>query len=108
MSFVATAIVGSAVVGAGAGIYSANKAASAQTNAANASIAAQQQMFQQGKEAAQQEIAPFVNFGAGNLPTLKNLLTPGANASDTLAQMPGFKFAYDWGNKGITNQATSS
>ncbi len=104
MSFVATAIVGSAAIGGAAGIYSANKAASAQTAAAQAAIASQQQMF--GK--AQEQLQPFIDFGQGNLGTLKNLLTPGANMNDTLEQMPGFKFAYDWGQKGITNQATSS
>jgi hypothetical protein len=39
--------------------------------------------------------------------TLKNLLTPGANMTNTLSQIPGFQFLQDWGQKGISAQATT-
>lgn len=35
--------------------------------------------------------------------TLNALLTPGASMSDTLSQIPGFKFAQDWGQKAVQN-----
>ncbi len=42
------------------------------------------------------------------LPTLKALLTPGANMTGTLSQIPGFSFAQDWGQKAVTNIGTTT
>jgi hypothetical protein len=98
----AAAILGGSALTAGASIFGANSAAKAQTDAANAAIAAQTQMFNTAKG----EIQPFVDFGTGTLPTLSKLLSPG-DASAALSDLPGFKFANLWGEKAITNQATS-
>jgi hypothetical protein len=99
----AAAIGGGAALTAGANIFGANKAASAQTNAANAAIQAQENMFGQ----AQNALNPFINAGSSVLPTIQQLLTPGANMSAVLSQIPGFQFAQQYGQKAITNQATS-
>lgn len=101
---VAAAIIGAGALGAGASIYGANKAASAQTNAANAGIAAQEQMFNQGLS----EVQPYVSAGQTAENTLLSLITPGANQTATLNQTPGFQFAEDWGLKGIQNSATTN
>src|SRR6185312_15238073 len=39
--------------------------------------------------------------------TLQQLLTPGANMTATLSQIPGFQFAQDWGQQAARNQGTS-
>ena len=39
---------------------------------------------------------------------LAQLLTPGANMTTALSQMPGFKFAQDWGQQGVANQGTTT
>ena len=107
-----------------------------QSNAANNSIQAQQQMFQEGAQIQQSEynqgldqllkmyglgvnaqgqyvqqgvstLMPFVNAGEAVAPTLTSLITPGANMTSTLEQIPGFQFAQQYGQKAITNQATT-
>lgn len=98
MSFVATAIIGSGVIGAGASLF----ASSRQTSAANNAIAAQQGMF----ATAQGEAQPFINAGQNALPTLESLITPGANQTQTLSQTPGYQFANDMAQKGVSNQGT--
>ncbi len=133
MSFVAAAIGGSALIGAGASIYGAN---------------AQEQSNQQAQQTIQQNLKqqldliqqyttkgtgainrytgqgatsiadyitrgvaaqqPFAGAGASALPTLESLITPGKDMTDVLSQIPGFKFAQDWGMRGINNAATTS
>ena len=66
MSWVATAIVGSAVIGAGAGIYSSSKAAGAQSDAADAATQAELAMFEQGRE----DMAPWREAGTQALNVL--------------------------------------
>jgi hypothetical protein len=104
---VATAILGAGALGAGASIWGANTAANAQTNAANAGIAAQKGMFTQGLGVAQGALQPFISGGTNALSTLQSLLTPGANQTAALSQIPGFQFAQDWGQKGVSAQATT-
>lgn len=116
MAWVATAIVGAGVLGAGASIYGANKAADAQTAAANASIAAQQQQFAQSKAALQ----PFIDFGqgqTGNAAAFSNTNDPnsalskllaltsgnGTSQNDALAKTPGYQFALQQGQKAVTS-----
>ncbi len=53
-------------------------------------------------------LSPFANAGKSALPTLESLITPGSNMTDVLSQIPGFKFAQDWGMRGINNAATTS
>ena len=93
------AILGSAAIGAGSSIFGALTGRSS----ANAALEQQLSMFNQVKKT----ISPFVNAGRGALPILTKLLTPGASMTDTLSQIPGFQFLQDWGQRGITNQATS-
>lgn len=99
MSWIAAAIGGAGLLGAGASIFGSEKQADAANNAANI----QQQMF----NTSQQNLSPFVNAGSSVLPTLQKLLTPGADMSSVLSQIPGFQFAQQYGQKAITNQATS-
>ncbi len=122
---VATAIIGSGIIGAGATIFGASKAADAQTAAANASIFNQQQMYNWNKET----LAPFIGAGAGQIgnqrelianqqrlldPTamgplqaLQKLTMPGSDMSAELAQTPGYKFALDQGIRASNNQLAS-
>lgn len=119
MSFLATAVIGAGVIGAGASIYGANKAADAQTNAANASIAAQKDQFGQTKDALQ----PFINFGqgqTGNAAAFSNTSDPNSVLSKllaltgagpggstdmnaALANTPGYQFSLEQGNKAVTS-----
>jgi len=70
MSFVAVAIGGSAVIGAGVSIASANKASKTATNAANANNALQAQIYDQNKET----LAPFVGQGTKATNAINQLL----------------------------------
>jgi len=58
--------VGVGVVGAGAGIYSANKSANAQKDASKQSTELQQAQYEQGLK----EVAPFKELGIGAIPNL--------------------------------------
>lgn len=112
----AVAIVGSSLVGAGASIFGASKAADAQTQAAQAAIANQQQMYGQNKT----QLQPFINAGAGQignqqalldpnnaggpLAALMKLTNPGADMSAELAQTPGYQFSLSQGLRASNNQ----
>lgn len=112
---IAAAVLGAGALSAGASVFGANKAANAQTSAANQSIAAQLSMFGQLKGLAQ----PYVDSGTSafsNLRGLTNtgdpnsalsallrLVTPGADQSATLAQTPGFQFSNTYGQKAVGN-----
>lgn len=72
---IAAAVLGAGALSAGAGIWGANKAADAQTSAANAAIANQQGMF--GK--LQGVVQPFINAGQGGIPNLQDWLNPNGN-----------------------------
>lgn len=112
---VAAAVIGGSIIGAGASIYGANKAAGAQTDTTNAAIANQQAMFGQAKNA----LDPFIKAGGQGLDWLKGwvdptsgsnplaslikLTTPGADMSETLAQTPGYQFAESRGLRGVNN-----
>jgi hypothetical protein len=67
---VAAAVIGSAVLGAGASIYAGDKAASSTQNATNASINQQNQALQQQAALS----APYRALGESAIPTLQNLL----------------------------------
>lgn len=112
---VGAAIIGAGALGAGASIWGANRAADAQTSAANSAIAAQQGMF----STAKQGIQPFVDAGQGTIAQLKawldpnnasgplsslqRLTTPGPDQSAALEQTPGFQFANQYGQKAVRN-----
>ena len=103
MAGIAAAIIGAGALSAGGMIYGAKTAANAQTNASRNAISAEQQIYNQNKE----QLQPFINAGQSALPTLQSLLTPGANQTATLNQIPGFTFAQDWGQKAVQNLGTT-
>ena len=112
---IAVGILGAGALGAGATIFGASKAADAQTQAAQAAITNQQQMYAQNKDI----LSPFIQGGAGQignqqqllnptgggaLQTLLGLTTPGADQSALLAQTPGYQFALSQGLRASNNQ----
>ena len=98
MAGIAAAILGAGVLGAGASIFGGI----AQSNAASKAIAAQQNMF----NIAQNEQQPYIQAGQNALPTLQGLITPGPNQTALLQQTPGYQFAADMAQKGVSNQGT--
>lgn len=97
------AILGGAALTAGAGIWGASTAANAQKQAATTAANTQENMF----NTATGYEAPFISTGQAALPTLLKLLTPGADVSQVLSQMPGYQFAQQWGNWGATSAGTT-
>jgi len=95
MSWIATAIAGSAIGGIaqGAGSYFGSQA---QASAIQSGISQMMGLAQ-----------PYVAAGKSALPTLSRLLTPGPDQNAVLSQTPGFQFAQDWGQKGILNAGTA-
>jgi hypothetical protein len=102
MSWIATAIAGSAVVGGVVSAVGSSNAANAQNNAtaseaqteANA-LAQQQQNFNlvQGQE------APYRQLGTQNIGSLQNMLSGGYN----MQQSPSAQYAMQQGTKGINS-----
>ena len=76
----AAIIGGSALLGAGASAYGANKAASAQKKAANQASQIQQQQFEQTRS----DLAPYRDVGSNALSQYQNLL--GMNGQDAARQ----------------------
>src|ERR1700761_7582261 len=114
MSWIAAAIGGSALIGAGASIFGANEQSNAVTQAAQlqASAATNAQNLEQGFfNTSQKALQPFIDSGSSVLPTLTGLLTGngqgGAGIQSILNNLPGFQFGQQYGQKAITNQATS-
>lgn len=101
---VAAAVIGSAVVGAGVGIYSSNKAAKTEANAASNASAVQQKMYDQTR----QDLAPYRAAGQTTLPALNNLLTGDpAKAQAQLEALPGYQFTRDQGLQAVQNSAAA-
>lgn len=106
MAWVATAIVGAGVLGAGATIYASGKAGNAQTNAANSSIAAQQAQYQQTRT----DLLPYQQQGQDAATQLKaaNYYTdPIKMDQTTLEATPGYKFNLTQGLKATQNSAAA-
>jgi hypothetical protein len=105
--WVATAIIGSAVIGAGASIYGSSKAADAQTNAANASIANQQGMYNKTRA----DLAPYRDIGGVAATDLTNrlpeLTAPITMDQATLEKTPGYQFNLYQGLKSTQNSAAA-
>jgi len=117
MSFVAVAIGGSALVGAGVGLYSANKAADTQANAANNALAFQQSAFntsQNNINAAKPNYQPYLDAGSGATYSLGKLLGIGPGGQQGTPDYSGFynspdyQFAQQQGELGITRQNNAS
>lgn len=102
----AVGAVGSAAIGA----YSSSKASDQQVAQQDKALAIQQQNFgnaldfQKGAfDTAKNALNPFITSGTNLLPTLQSLLTPGASQTETLQNLPGFKFQSEYGTMAATN-----
>jgi hypothetical protein len=111
-----TAILGSAVLGAGAGLYGSSKAASAQENAAAQSAAVQREMFNKQVELQ----APFREAGLTAQNRLLDYLGLSSNVNapeygslnqsfgmDQFTADPGYAFRLSEGMKGLNAQAAA-
>jgi len=105
MAWVATAIIGSAVVGAGASIYGANKAADTQSANAQRVAQMQQDQYQQTRS----DLAPYRDVGkdaSGRLTSrLSELTTPISVNPDDFQNSDYYKFLNKQGQKAVTNSA---
>src|SRR6267154_2826339 len=101
MAWVATAFIGAGVLGAGATIYGANKAADAQTAAGERAIAMQQQQYQQTRS----DLSPYRDIGASagsQLSSRIGELTAPINMDQaTLEKTPGYQFNLTQGMRGV-------
>jgi hypothetical protein len=108
MSWIATAAIGSSLIGA----YASNQAANKQANAANNAANLQYQMYQQN----QQNLQPYMQGGASTMGTMQAGLAPGGQfntnftAQDYLNnQDPGYQFQLQQGQNALQNsQAAGS
>lgn len=112
MSAVATAIVGSAVVG---GLITSQGAQNAASTQAGAATQNQQAVLQAGQQAsgldlgaigqANSYLQPYANLGAGAAGQLQNLLTGAGsgNAQQVLQSMPGYQFQLQQGLESTQN-----
>jgi len=91
----AAGALGSAFIGSSA----SKSAAAQQASALSQGLQQQQQMF----TTAQGALSPYYTAGQGVLPTLQKLLTPGADQTATLSQLPGFQFQSNWGTMAAKN-----
>lgn len=101
---VATAIIGSSLIGGAASIFGAQSAADAQTTAANNATALQREMFNK----TQENLQPYINTGTNALADLSKLSTTFANNpialdQDWLESTPGYKWNLAQGNKSVIN-----
>ena len=78
----------------------AQTAAQQQAATAQQALALQQALF--GK--AQTALQPYITAGQGALGPLSALLTPGPSQTQTLENLPGFKFLSEYGTMAATNQ----
>lgn len=99
MSWMAVAIGGSALVGAGAGIFSANKASQAQSQAAGNALAYQQQTDARN----QASLSPFI--GAGGQAT--NLLNKSYADPWSFKDTPDYQFGMNEGANALQNSAAA-
>ena len=108
-SAVAAAVVGSAVIGAGAVVASSSSAARASNRASRAAIEQQQQALAQQERLS----APYRELGQQAMPAYMSLLglSPDGTqvdpklAQETLRNMPGYQFAQQEGQRGTLQAA---
>src|SRR5882724_13722032 len=107
MAWVATAIVGSAVIGGISQSYAASKAADAQKEAANNAIALQQQQYQQTRS----DLSPYRQIGQTASDQLTSrmgeLTSPITMDQATLEKTPGYQFNLTQGQRAVTNSAAA-
>src|SRR4051812_2330304 len=103
MAWVATAVIGAGVIGAGATIYGANKAADAQKDAAQTAANTSLGMY----NTTRGDLSPFrqIGVGAGNQLTnrLSELTSPINMDQATLEKTPGYQFNLTQGLKAVSN-----
>jgi len=106
-AWVATAIVGAGVLGAGASIYGANKAAEAQTSAANTAANTSLNMY----NTTRSDLSPYRDIGgvaSGQLTSrLSDLTSPIVMDQATLEKTPGYQFNLTQGQKAVQNSAAA-
>lgn len=107
MAWVAAAVIGSGVIGAGASIWGATKGADAQTAAADKAAAIQQQQY----ATTRSDLAPYRDTGASATDQLNKrlteLTTPITMDQATLENTPGYQFNLKQGMRGVTNSAAA-
>ena len=107
MAWIATAVIGSAVIGAGATIFGASKAADAQKDAAGKAAALQREQYAQTRE----DLSPYRAIGedaSGRLTSrLSELTTPISVDPNVLNQSDYYKFASTQGQKAVQNSAAA-
>jgi hypothetical protein len=107
MAWVATAVIGSAVIGAGAQIYGANKGAEVQGKNAERVAQMQQQQYAQTRE----DLSPYRAMGedaGGRLTSrLSELTTPISVNPDDFLNSDYYKFLEKQGNRAVTNSAAA-
>lgn len=106
-AWVATAVVGSAVIGAVSQSYAASKGADAQRESADKAIALQQNQYAQTRA----DLAPYRDAGAAYSDELKSrmpYLTSDISIDPNMLENSDYyKFASTQGQKGVTNSAAA-
>lgn len=106
-AWVATAVIGSAVIGAGSQIYGANKAAEVQSKNADKVAAIQQEQYRQTRD----DLSPYRVVGedaAGRMKTrLTDLTTPISVNPDDFLNSEYYKFLEKQGLKTVQNSAAA-
>lgn len=111
-AIVAVAIGGAAVLGGATSIISGNKAANAQEDAANKSVAEQQREYDQ----ARSDYAPWRNTGTGALSKLGSLYginsdgttgAPSQSAINDFQNTPGYQFQLQQGTQAAEHSAAA-
>jgi hypothetical protein len=99
------ATIGAAVVGAGASIYSGNKAAKSQTNAANQQVGEQRRQYDQSRA----DLAPWRTTGGSALAKLSQLYGLDGQAPDAsvFTASPGYQFRFNEGQRAIDRGAAA-
>ena len=106
MTWVAVAVGGSAVVGAGAGIYGSGQAAKAQQGAGNASIGEQQREYDQTRSDNQTSLGAR-NYGLAQMTNLADTYKSGPSQQDVL-NSPGYQFGLTQGQNGMNQNAAAT
>ena len=109
------AVLGAAVIGAGASIYAGSKAAKAQKNAANQATALQQTQDAEARrqyDLGRADLAPYRDQGVKSLAQLATGTADGGefNRNFTLADFnkdPGYEFRQGEGMKGVERSAAA-
>lgn len=104
MSWVAAAVAGSAVVGAGISLYEGQQGRDAQTSAANSANQTQTDMYNQTRA----DQAPYRDAGVQALDTIQNdpSFNQNFNMSD-FQQDPGYQFRMQQGQQAIERSAAA-